>query len=81
MGFRLRGMVPGAAANNDTPFLYLDRPLGMACGTLPWRPFALDWFCVNRPKVDVFDVRSGCMVKLGIISAPRCWSCGSLRPG
>ena len=25
----LSGLVPGAAANPDTPFLYLDRPLGM----------------------------------------------------
>ena len=51
------GLVPGMAANNDAPFLYLDRP------------FAIDCCCLNRPKVDVFDVRGTATVKLGIISA------------
>ncbi|CAK9031137.1 unnamed protein product [Durusdinium trenchii] len=57
----MEGLVPGAATNNDTPFLYLDRP------------FAIDCCCVNRPKVDVFDCRGGAMVKLGIISDPFAW--------
>ncbi|CAL1155863.1 unnamed protein product [Cladocopium goreaui] len=57
----MTGLVPGCAANNDAPFLYLDRP------------FAIDCCCLNRPKVDVFDVRGTATVKLGIISDPFAW--------
>lgn len=57
----MEGLVPGCAANNDAPFLYLNRP------------FAVDCFCFNRPTVDVFDVRGSLTVKLGIISDPFAW--------
>lgn len=56
-----QGLVPGAAANTDAPFLYLDRP------------FAFDIMCVNRPQVDVYDMRGGAQVKIGVISDPFAW--------
>eukprot|EP00928_Gymnodinium_smaydae_P024079 TRINITY_DN1960_c1_g2_i1.p1 TRINITY_DN1960_c1_g2~~TRINITY_DN1960_c1_g2_i1.p1 ORF type:complete len:482 (-),score=63.49 TRINITY_DN1960_c1_g2_i1:231-1676(-) len=57
----LQGMFPGFQPNNDRPCLYLERPV------------ALDCYCFCRPYVDVYDVRNGVKVKLGIISDP--WHC------
>mmetsp|Transcript_30689 Transcript_30689/g.70885 ORF Transcript_30689/g.70885 Transcript_30689/m.70885 type:complete len:508 (-) Transcript_30689:89-1612(-) len=56
-----QGLVPGAEPNTDAPFLYLDRP------------FAFDFMCVNRPQVDVYDIRGGAQVKIGVISDPFAW--------
>jgi len=57
----MQGLVHGTEENTDTPFLYLERP------------FAFDLMCLNRPEVEVFDIRGGAKVKLGIISDPFAW--------